>query len=67
MSLKLLVNDKGLYTDFLEEINSRIRVAQSCLEQVATEKEISRYQGEIKALRKLLLLREFVNREPSYG
>ena len=61
MNLKPLVNDKHLYDDFLEEVLGRIRVAQSSLETVSTTQEMSSYQGEIKALRKLLLLREKVN------
>lgn len=61
MSLKLLVNDKGLYDDFLREIHSRIALAQSTLEVVAKTEDVYRHQGEIKALRKLLLLREKVN------
>jgi hypothetical protein len=61
MNLKPLVNDKHLYDDFLEEVLGRIRVAQSSLETVVTVQEMYSYQGEIKALRKLLLLREKVN------
>jgi hypothetical protein len=61
MSLKLLVNDKDLYNDYLEELNNRIRVCQSSLEVVTPEAELYRCQGEIRGLRKLLLLREKVN------
>lgn len=61
MSLKLLVNDKGLYDDFLDEINKRIVLVQSTLEVVKNVEDIYRNQGEIKALRKLLLLREKIN------
>ena len=61
MSLKLLVNDKNLYDDFLEELDQRISSAQRTLEQVATVEEMYRAQGAITALRNLKLLREKVN------
>jgi hypothetical protein len=61
VNLKPLVNDKHLYDDFLEELLERIRVAQSSLEIVTPEPELYRCQGEIRALRKLLKLREKVN------
>jgi hypothetical protein len=61
MSLKLLVNDKHLYDDFLEELKDRIRIVQSSLEIVTETSDVFRCQGEIKALRKLLKLREKVN------
>ncbi len=61
MSLKLLVNDKGLYTDFLEELQVRIAIEQSKLEQMTATEDMFRCQGEIKALRKLMQLREKIN------
>jgi hypothetical protein len=61
MSLKQLVNNSELYLDFTIEIKSRIRVAQSSLEQVKNIEDIYRKQGEIAALRRLLLLREQVS------
>ena len=67
MSLKQLVNNSELYLDFTIEIKSRIRLAQSSLEQVTDVEDIYRSQGEIKALRKLLLLREQVNQGPQHG
>jgi hypothetical protein len=66
MNLKPLVNNVELYSSFLEEIESRIKVAQSILEQVTTQDRMFVAQGEIKALRRLLLLREQVNQgDPS--
>tara|TARA_R110000796_G_scaffold2044_8_gene8155 strand:- start:3404 stop:3592 length:189 start_codon:yes stop_codon:yes gene_type:complete len=61
MNLKPLVNDKHLYDDFLEELRDRIRIAQASLEIVTETSDVFRCQGEIKALRKLLKLREKVN------
>jgi hypothetical protein len=61
VNLKPFVNDKHLYDDFQEELRGRIRNAQSGLETVTSLPEICQFQGEIKALRKLLLLREKVN------
>ena len=66
MSLKLLVNDKNLYDDFLEELDQRISSAQRTLEQVATVEEMYRAQGAIAALRNLKLLREKVNGQESF-
>jgi hypothetical protein len=67
MSLKQLVNNSELYLDFTIEIKSRIRVAQSSLEQVTNVEDIYRKQGEIAALRRLLLLRDQVNQGPQHG
>jgi|TARA_R110000851_G_scaffold12862_1_gene44265 hypothetical protein len=61
MNLKPFVNDKHLYDDFLEELKDRIRIAQSSLEIATDTSDVFRSQGEIRALRKLLKLREKVN------
>jgi hypothetical protein len=61
MNLKPFVNDNTLYGDFLEELKDRIRIVQSSLEIVTETSDVFRCQGEIKALRKLLKLREKVN------
>jgi hypothetical protein len=61
MNLKPFVNDKHLYDDFLEELKDRIRIAQSSLEIATPSPELYRWQGEIRALRKLAMLREKVN------
>ena len=67
MNLKPLVNDKTLYESFLAEIKGRIKVAQSSLEQVESTQRVFVAQGEIKALRKLLQLREKVNQGDQSG
>ena len=61
MNLKPFVNDTHLYNDFKEEIQERIALAQLGLEGASNEVNLYRYQGEIKALRRLLMLREKVN------
>ena len=61
MNLKPFVNDKHLYDDFKEELGERIRIAQSGLEHSTLVEDLYRYQGEVKALRRLLMLREKVN------
>lgn len=61
MNLKPFVNDKGLYSDFLEELDERISLVQRNLEQAVAIEDVYRAQGEIKALRKLKQLREKVN------
>ena len=61
MSLKPLVNNHELWTDFLQELDARINVCYKRLEQVTDPVEIYRAQGEVQALRKLEKLREKVN------
>lgn len=61
MSLKPLVNNHELWTDFLQELDVRINVCYKRLEQVNDPVEIYRAQGEVQALRKLEKLREKVN------
>lgn len=61
MNLKPLVNDKVLWTDFLEEMDQRIMDAYRGLEQASDLVTVYRYQGEIAALKKLKYLREKVN------
>ena len=61
MNLKPFVNDTHLYNDFKEELQERIALAQLGLEGASNEVDLYRYQGESKALRRLLMLREKVN------
>jgi hypothetical protein len=61
MNLKPLVNDKTLYKDFLEEIENRLSLVHTQLEQNLDTQELLRLQGEARALRKFLKLREAVN------
>lgn len=61
MQIKLLVNDKPLWEAFLEEIDSRIQFAHTKLEQCPDKDEMLRFQGELRALRRLKLLRDKVN------
>ena len=61
MNLKPFVNDKGLYEDFLQELDYRISLAHKSLEQSTSIEDIYRAQGTIDALRKLKQLREKVN------
>lgn len=61
MSLKPLVNNHELWTDFLQELDVRINVCYKRLEQLSDPVEIYRAQGEVQALRKLEKLREKVN------
>jgi hypothetical protein len=60
-TLKPFVNNPEMYNPFLEEIVSRIDKAHKRLEQINDIEELYRAQGEIRALRSLLLLRENVN------
>ena len=64
MSLKPLVNNKELWDDFCFEIGERIAFCHKQIEQRDEIHEIHRLQGEIKALRSLLQLRDKVNAKP---
>ena len=60
-TLKPFVNNPELYTPFIEEIAERIAFTHITLEQSREIHEIYRLQGEIRALRSLLRLRDKVN------
>jgi|TARA_R100001463_G_scaffold136536_1_gene202169 hypothetical protein len=60
-TLKPFVNNPELYNPFLEEIDERIMFAQIALEQSREPDELFRLQGEIRALRSLLRLRDKIN------
>jgi len=60
-NLKPLVNNRDLYEDFKEYIESKIQIAQRSLEQAHTLVDIHRLQGSIHAYRRLLKMREDVN------
>lgn len=61
MSLKGIVNDKNLWDALQEELDSRIDTAHKAMEQALLAEDLFRYQGEIRALRKLKQLRDKVN------
>lgn len=60
-NLKPFVNNPELYNPFLEEVSNRIAVAHKRLEQINDVEEMYRAQGEIRALRSMLLLKEYTN------
>lgn len=60
-TLKPFVNNSELYTPFIEEIAERIAFTHVTLEQSREIDEIYRLQGEIRALRSLLRLRDKIN------
>ena len=59
-TLKPFVNNPELYNPFLEEIGERIIMSQIALEQSREPDEMFRLQGEIRALRSLVRLRDKV-------
>jgi hypothetical protein len=61
MNLKPLVNDKTLWDALCVELNQRIEFAHKQLELRTELEEVYRLQGEIKALRSLLQLRDKTN------
>ncbi len=60
-TLKPFVNNPELYNPFLEEIGERIIMSQIALEQSREPDEMFRLQGEIRALRSLIRLRDKIN------
>ncbi len=60
-TIKPFVNNPELYNPFLEEVLNRINNTQRRLEQIGDVEEMYRAQGEIRALRSMLRLREDVN------
>ena len=60
-NLKPFVNSPELYNPFLEEIGERIIMSQIALEQSREPDEMFRLQGEIRALRALMRLRDKIN------
>ena len=61
MNLKPFVNNKELYEDFLEYLDSMIETKRKTLEQATDIVAIHQAQGAIAALRKLKTLKEQVN------
>jgi len=60
-TLKPFVNNPEFYTPYIEEIAERIAFTHVALEQSRELDEIYRLQGEIRALRSLLKLRDKIN------
>jgi len=61
MSLKLLVNNPDIWKSLVSELEERIELAHKNLEQMSAVEELYRLQGEARAYRKLLRLRDKVN------
>ena len=60
-NLKPLVNNVDLYKNFIDYIESQIKITQRSLEQAHTLVDVHRLQGTIYAYRRLLKMREDVN------
>ena len=63
MSLKLLVNNPDIWKSLVSELEERIELTHKNLEQMGEVEELYRLQGEARAYRKLLRLRDKVNAE----
>jgi hypothetical protein len=61
MSLKLLVNNPDIWKPLVSELEERIELTHKNLEQMSAVEELYRLQGEARAYRKLLRLRDKVN------
>jgi hypothetical protein len=61
MNLKPFVNNKDLYEDFLDYLDTVIESKRKTLEQATDMVSIHQAQGAIAALRKLKTLKEHVN------
>ncbi len=63
MNLKPFVNNRDLWKDFLQELDTRVQSCYKKLEQLSDPTQIYRTQGEIQALKNLTKLRDKVNAE----
>lgn len=61
-AIKRFVNTYDMHEAFLNYIAGRIAIAQKNLEQATEVQDIYRYQGQIMALRRLLSIRDEVNK-----
>ena len=61
MSLKGITSDKNLWDALCEELDERIAMSHKGFEGAILAEDMYRYQGEIRALRKLKQLRDKVN------
>ena len=61
MSLKLLVNNPDIWKSLVSELEERLELTHKNLEQMSEIEELYRLQGEARAYRKLLRLRDKVN------
>ena len=61
MSLKLLVNNKGIWDAFNEELDALIAQQQRSMETQTDSTSMYRLQGQIAAYRNLKYLRDKVN------
>jgi hypothetical protein len=61
MSLKLLVNNPDIWKPLVSELEERLELTHKNLEQMNAAEELYRLQGEARAYRKLLNLRDKVN------
>ena len=61
MSRKRRVNDKEVWDAFLEELEDRISANHRSMENLSDTVEVYRHKGDIKALRQLKYLRDYVN------
>jgi hypothetical protein len=61
MSLKGIVNDRPLWEALQDELDARIAMAHKGFESAILAEDMYRYQGEIRALRRLKQLRDKVN------
>lgn len=61
MSLKLLVNNPDIWKALVAELEDQIELTHKNLEQMSTAEDLYRLQGEARAYRKLLRLRDKVN------
>lgn len=61
MTLKSLVNNKESWDVLKEELETRISSAHVRLERARDDDEFKRTQGEVRALRSLLEMKERLN------
>lgn len=59
--LKMLVNNPELWESFTEEVNLYIVACHRQMEQMRDTDDLFRLQGEVRAFRKMISLRDKVN------
>lgn len=62
MSLKLFVNTPDQYQSFVKYVEEKINLLHKTLEQAVEVQDVYRCQGEIKALRRMLSMRDEINK-----
>lgn len=61
-AIKRFVNTYDMHEAFIQYVNGRISLVQKNLEQATEMHDLYRLQGEVRALRRLLTIRDEINK-----